>query len=262
MTRPVGAIGGAWHWANSVATAEQKVPRQGKVYLCLSDWAEKFEEDEHGEPEADQADDHKDEEGGAWNVSDSQAILKRLQLRYTFRAPDETFGTAAPASDAEQNEYCDSNTDAVQQALLEGADATNARSDAVALIEEWFWLIDRRGAPEGEKDTDNIAAAGGIGAAQAHFDTVAGNTGSRAADAKSATGPGRHRMPSTADTRQGGGLDQDTRVRRDHIRLHARDGDRHTARWQRVWLPRTPRVAHVQIMLAGTRVDIPHDVGL
>jgi hypothetical protein len=84
MTRPVGAIGGAWHWANSVATAEQKVPRQGKVYLCLSDWAEKFEEDEHGEPEADQADDHKDEEGGAWNVSDSQAILKRLQLRYTF----------------------------------------------------------------------------------------------------------------------------------------------------------------------------------
>eukprot|EP01047_Picozoa_sp_COSAG01_P114593 COSAG01_NODE_43257_length_431_cov_3.500000_1_plen_61_part_10 len=50
---------------------------------------------------------------------------------------------------------------------------------------------------------------GGIGtAAQAHSDTVAGNSGSRAADAESAAGLGRHRMPSTADARQSGGLDQ------------------------------------------------------
>jgi hypothetical protein len=83
MTRRVGAIGGAWHWANSVAATETKVPRQGKVFLCLSDWAEKFDKEEHGEPEADRADD--DEDGDAWNVADSQAILKRLQLRYTFK---------------------------------------------------------------------------------------------------------------------------------------------------------------------------------
>jgi hypothetical protein len=53
--------------------------------------------------------------------------------------------------------YCIHGRD--NQALLDGADATHTRSDAAALIEEWFWLIDRRGVPEGEKDTDNIAAA-------------------------------------------------------------------------------------------------------